>query len=261
MRNDLNIPFLAAVIFLALLTGCSNRPALEEMNPDQAFQYLKGIYNQGDYLNAANGFDFFTLNYSGSSLVDSAQFMLGQAHIKLKEYLLAANAFEELTRRFPRSPLVPDAMYMIGVCYWKLSPKYPLDQEYTDRALDALQAFIDYFPDYTERVRDAQELIEACRDKLAHKEYASGLIYFKMKSYQSAVIYFQDLLDTFYDTAWAPLAAYKLGASYAGDEQFENAYEAYRAFISKYPDHPWRSRAESEMKDLSRKIEKTDWNE
>ena len=240
---------------LTVMMGCSKKVRIEEMNPDEAFRYLKGVYDKDDYLSAANGFDFYTLNYSGSSLVDSAQFMLGMSHLKLKEYLLAANAFEELYRRFPRSPLVPDAMYMIGDCYWRLSPKYSLDQEYTNKALDALQAFIDYFPDYTERVREAQDLIEACREKLAHKEYANGVIYLKMKDYGAAVIYFQSVVDMYYDTDWAPRSAYNLGVSYASNEMFEEAEEAYRIYIVKYPDHPLRSKAESSLKDIHRKIE------
>ena len=213
---------------IILIIGCSKRSPMEEMNDEEAFRFLKTAYNKNKYLDAANGFDFFTLNYSGSSLVDSAQFLLGQSHFKLKEYLLAANAFEELYRRFPRSRLVPEAMFMIGVCYWELSPKYSLDQEYTDKALDAFQGFIDYFPEYSEKVNEAQQYIAFCREKLAHKEYSNGVIYMKMKDYGAAVIYFRSILETYYDTEWAPKAAFRLGVCLREDKRYYEAEEAFR---------------------------------
>ena len=34
--------------------------------------------------------------------------------------------------------------------------------------------------------KDAQKVIGDCRDKLAHKEFASGVIYLKMEDYRAA---------------------------------------------------------------------------
>ena len=252
MKTIINIVIVITLFIpLCLIPGCSQRPALEEMDDVSAFQYLRTRYDKGDYLEATSGLEFYTLNFSGSSLVDSAQFLLGHAHYKLKEYLLAADAFEHLYHRFPRSRFVPDAMYMVGVCYWKMSPKYSLDQDYTYRTLDALQAFIDYHPEYVDRVKDAQDLIELGRNKLAHKEYANGMIYLKMKDYEAAIIYFSSIVDRFYDTEWAPQAAFQLAVCLVRQDKREEAKSAFRDFISKYPDHPWRSRAESALNGLA----------
>ncbi|MDP8239105.1 MAG: outer membrane protein assembly factor BamD [Candidatus Hatepunaea meridiana] len=246
-----NIRLLITVLlFITFVIGCSKRVPLEELNAEDGFRYIKSQYDKGKYREAVSGFDFYTLNYSGSSLVDSAQFLLGQSHFRLEDYLLAAYAFEQLYQRFQRSSLVPEAMYMVGVSYWELTPKYSLDQDYTIKAIEALQAFIDYYPDYKTRVANAQETIARCREKLAHKEYANGVIYLKMKEYPSAIIYFHDLIDLYYDTDWASKAAYQLGVSYSYDKRIEEAESAYRMFISKYPDHPWRPKAESALKKL-----------
>ena len=250
MKMKRSIFYLFGVLILVVVSGCSKPSPLLEMNAEEAFRFLVATYDRGDWLDAANGFDFYTLNYSGASLVDSAQYMLGMSHFQLKEYLLTANAFDELTRRFPRSRLVPDAMFMVGLCYWELSPKYSLDQEYTNRALEAFQAFIDYFPEHKEKVDKAQEYIAFCREKLAHKEYASGVIYLKMKDYSSAAIYFQSVLERYYDMEWAPLAAFKLGVSLAGDKKYQEAEQALLMFLTKYPGHPWHSKAQSTIEDI-----------
>lgn len=255
IRKLLLFPAILTLIMMVCLTGCSKQTPLVEMDDETAFYYLKNLFDKGKFVDASEGFDYFTLNFSGSAFVDSAQSLLGRSHYKLKEYILAADAFEELYRRFPRSRLVPDAMYMVGECYWKLSPKYSLDQEATEKAIDALQGFIDYYPDYTERVVQAQELIDNCREKLAHKGYANGIIYLKMKDHAAAIIYFQEVVDNYYDTEWAPLAVYQLGVSLVRDKQFEEAESAYRAFIAKYPEHSWRIKAETALRNLMLKSE------
>lgn len=233
---------------IAVLIGCTKHPPIEDMSVDDAFTVLTGLYDDGKYLRAVEGLGFFTLNYSGDARVDSAQFLLGMSHFKLEEFLLAADTFNELVRRFPRSALVPESMYMVGDCYWQLSPRYSLDQDYTDNAIDALQSFIDYFPNYEKRVQEAQELIFKCRIKLAHKRYANGIIYFKMKDYKAAIIYFNGVIDEFYDTEWAPRAIYQLGRTYIANREFIEATKTLEAFIEKYPDHPLRTRAEMALK-------------
>lgn len=255
MRITINILLTFTLLLtVSILTGCSKRVPYEEMDAEEAYRYLKERYDQGKYLDASDGLDYYTLNFSGSSLVDSAQFLLGQSHFKMKEYLLAADSFEELYRRFPSSILVPEAMYMVGVCYWELSPKYSLDQRYTSKSLDALQAFIDYFPDHTERVAQAQELIEVCREKLAHKEYANGVIYLKMNDYKAAIIYFLSLLDNYYDTEWAPMALYQLGIAYFESERFTESEETCLMFLDKYPGHSLQSKVETVLKNMRRKL-------
>ncbi len=171
---------LAVTLFVVVL-GCSNLPSIKRMDAESAYRHLIKEYDKGHYLDVVDGLNYYTLNYSGSAWVDSAQFLLGESHFKLKEYLLAANAYDELSRRFPSSPLVPRAMLKIGECYWKMSPKYSLDQEYTYKAISSLQSYIDYYPKKAKGVERAEQLIRECRDKIAHKTYANGIIYLKMK--------------------------------------------------------------------------------
>lgn len=235
------------ILSAALLGDCTRHPPLEEMDVQEAFRYLEQLYHSGKYQRAAEGLNFFTLTYSGDALIDSAQFLLAMTHLKLKEYLLAADAFDELVRRFPSSNLVPEAMYMVGECYWNLSPHYALDQKYTLKAIDALQTFIDYYPDHRDRVESAQELIFKCRSKLAHKEYSNGLIYLKMKDYRAAEIYFSAVLDEYYDTEWAARSSYQLGVCHARNGDVDQAVAAFEDFLAKYPSHPWRGRVEEAL--------------
>ncbi|MBC8465528.1 hypothetical protein H8D57_00725, partial [bacterium] len=92
-----------AVISLLISTfiyGCSSKPPLEEMEPEKMFSYLQERFVEEKYLDVIEGLEFFTLNYSGNVKVDSAEFLLGQAHFHIKEYLIAADVFNEMNRRF-----------------------------------------------------------------------------------------------------------------------------------------------------------------
>ncbi len=249
MKQILNIT--AAIFVLSMIfSGCSTHPPLQEMEPEEIYSYFTAEYSDEDYFDAAEGFDYFTLNYSGHALVDSAQYLLSLSHFHMKEYILAASLFDELTRRFPSSKLVPEAMFMKGKCFWELSPKYSLDQKYTREAIEAMQTFIDYFPEYEKRVEEAQKIIDQCREKLAHKEYANGILYRKMKNFDSAEVYFRIVLDRYYDTDWAPRALYYLGISLSRQDKKDEARQAYETFLEKYPDHSWESKVRSALSEL-----------
>lgn len=249
MNNRFLCTAFLCLFALMLISGCAPKPVFDEMQPDAIYRYLVEQFEKEKYFNASEGLAYFTLHYSGHAVVDSAQYMLGQCHFFMDEFLLAADAFEELSRRFPSSPLVPEAMFMIGQCFWEVSPKFSLDQTYTTRAIDALQAFIDYFPNQTVRVKEAQAKIEACREKLAHKQYANGLIYQKMKDFSASIIYFQGVVDQYYDTPWAAKSGFMIAESYRRNNRIDEAIEGYRLFLQKFPDHEWSTRAKIAIDD------------
>lgn len=253
MKAERTILVYALTLFTLLTIGCAKPPDISTMEPEPAFRYLQAKYADGDYLAVIDGLDMFTLKYSGSALVDSAECLLAMAHFQQEEYLLAAETYKELAQRFPRSPLVPEAMYQAGFCYYKLSPKYQLDQEYTEKAISTLQEFIDYFPgrlDLAEKVTSAQKLIESCREKLARKMYESATIYTKMDNYESAKIYLQMVMDKYYDTDWAAESTFKMAEVLQEQSKTDEAITEYRVFISKYSDHPLIPKAKAAVEAL-----------
>lgn len=246
---------LIATILSLLGWGCSSRTPQDytTMSPEEAFRYIHRLYQKGKYTEAVEGFEFYTLNFSGSSKVDSAQLLLGEAHQKLKEYILAANAFSELVRRFPNSPLVPEAIWREGYCYYLLSPPSHLDQEYTLKAISTLQNFIDAYPQLRSRVLEAQTIIEKCRAKLGEKTYRSAEIYLKLNQLEAAIIYFQEVVDRYYDTDWAPLALIKLAEIYRSRHQDNEAEETLKIFLERYPDSPLADQARVNLQAVSKK--------
>ena len=135
-------------------------------------------------------------------VADSAQYYLADSHAKMKEYLIAAVEFEKLINDMSRSPLVPMAQFKLAECYHKLSPRPSLDQQYTQKAIREYQYFIEENPTH-ELKSEAEKNILELRNKLAKKDWGNAEVYRKIRKYKSAIIYYDQVLDNYYDTEWA----------------------------------------------------------
>ena len=99
------------------------------------------------------------------------------------------------------SPFVEDARFKICEAYRIESPKYYHDQEYTLKALERYQEFLDDYPNSI-LVDDVLASINILRDKLARKTFETGILYMKMEEYESAKLSFQIVIDKYYDTSF-----------------------------------------------------------
>ncbi len=185
-----------------LILGCAGNRPKPDWTAEQYFSYAKKLFEDEDYYEAANEFTVVTLRYPGSSISDSAQYYLAESHFKMKEYLIAAAEYEKLITNMRRSKLVPLAQFKLAESYYQLSPRPELDQEYTLKAIREFQIFIEDNPTHPLK-EEALKKIAELRDKLALKEFKNADIYRKMREYKAALIYFDQVLENYYDTSWA----------------------------------------------------------
>jgi TolA-binding protein len=129
-----------------LLIGCGRVRVDEGLTAEEQWRIAREHFDNENYLNAIDVLNVFTLNYSGSTLIDSAQFLLGECHFALKEYILAESEYNRLIQNFPQSPLVDDAFLKVILCNAYLSPGYKLDQKYTEKTLASATDFIEDYP-------------------------------------------------------------------------------------------------------------------
>ena len=145
MRIDTILPVILVTIGF-LLAGCGRVRVDEDLGPEVHWAMAKSYFEHEKYLDAIDVLTSFTLNYSGSTLIDSAQFLLGECHFVLEEYILAESEYGRLVQNFPQSPLVDDAWLKIILCNFYMSPRYPLDQRYTEKTVNIIADFIDEYP-------------------------------------------------------------------------------------------------------------------
>lgn len=241
------VRFLSSLVVLIvmgvfLLNGCGGARKYEELPMDASWAKIKNYYDRGKYLEAIDRLEVFLINYSGSALADSAQYLLAESHFNVKEYLISASEYEKLTQQYPQSPLAAEAEYKRGVSYIKLAPKYSLEQTATEKAIETLQLFIEDYPD-SPLVKDAEAEIAKAREKLAHKQYSNAQLYYRMGEYRSARIYYDLVIENYYDTKYAQEAQYYKAMSFEKNKDWQNAIREYQLFLQKYPKSEYETNA------------------
>ncbi|HWP81168.1 MAG TPA: outer membrane protein assembly factor BamD [Bacteroidota bacterium] len=231
------------------IVGCSSEDIVEQLGAEARYEIAIAKFREGDYLDAIEEFKIITLQFQGSALADDAQFFMAECRYLREEYVLAAYEYEVLLRTMPTSEYVPRARYRRAICYYNLSPKSYLDQEYTRKAIDELQAYIEYHPTDS-LVSDAEAKIIELRTKLAKKEYESGIIYMKMEYYKAATVYFDLVLERYHDTPFAEQALLRKAEALMRRRRYAEAKEAIETFLAKYPTSPLLEEAQNLQREI-----------
>lgn len=228
---------ICAGVFLLALVGCGG--ITMKAYPTAEEQYRKSYeeYQKEHYLRAIDGFQKVIYNFSGASMVDSAQYYLAMAYYHQGDYFLAAAEFERLVITYPGSPFVDDSQYMAGLCYFKSSPEhYGLDQNELALAIDALSDFTIDNPE-SELADEARATMAEADKRLAKKRYENGRMYFRLGYHDAARIYFQAVIDEHTETEWAARALYYLGELEYKLENYREAKTKFDSFLIIYPQH------------------------
>jgi outer membrane protein assembly factor BamD len=214
--------------------SCAGNKPRPDWSAPQYYHYAKKLFDKEDYFEAVNHFTVVVLRYAGSNVADSAQYYLAQAHFQMEEYLVAASEYEKLINNMSRSPLVPQAQFELAESYYLLSPRAALDQTFTLKAIRAYQNFIEDNPTST-LVAKAEKRIAELRDKLAKKEWLSAEIYRKMRKFRAALIYYDEVLEKYYDTSWADDALYGKIRVHIEQEDYLSASKDIEKFEAQFP--------------------------
>ena len=249
----MNKIFILFPVIGIMLLGCSSSIDLSDLSPEEHLQLAIGMYEEEDYEEAMREFETILLQYSGSSLVDDAQYYLGLTRYQRREYIIAAYEFSKLIKNMPASPFVSDAQFMLAESYFGLSPNYNLDQVYTNKAIQEYQAFIDFFP-LNEKVHQAEEKIKGLNLKLAKKNLSIADIYQKLAYYKASLKYYNYVVENHHDTEFAPIALYnKIILQMDRDNEAE-ALADMKKFMLLFPDDEKTDEVRQLKKSLENKI-------
>jgi outer membrane protein assembly factor BamD len=221
--------FLSVLFMSLILTGCAGSKTLQESSIQEIFKNGLDNLEEEKYLQAQSDFTQVLIRGSGSDLGDDAQYYIGEAYYRNEEYMSAIVEYEKLTRRMGFSPYVEDARFKICESYKIESPKYFHDQEYTEKALERYQEFLDDYPD-SEYFDEVLFSIESLRDKMGLKLYETGILYMKMEEYYSARMTFNKVIDLYYDTLIVYEAKAGVVEAFAYNKEIDEAYKSINSF-------------------------------
>jgi outer membrane protein assembly factor BamD len=168
----------------------------------------------GKWGDAAKLIDRLLLEFPpGDSRIARAHYYLAEAYYAQGRHLEAAREFRKASDETPNDPIAPEALLRLGDVYSDLWRRPELDPTYGQTSLATYQELLNRYPNAAAAKR-AQLRIDELNERFAYKAYKSAMFYFRLKAYDSAILYLKDLVATYPKAAVVPEALVKLVQAY-----------------------------------------------
>lgn len=243
-------PLLLYIFFCLLIFSCSDFEKLRKNGSDQAkYKAANEYYKNKKFDKAGLLFEELIPILKGSNDQEMATFYQAYCDFQTDQFQTASFRFKTFAETFARSNFAEEALYMSAYSLYKDSPDFNLDQSSSQTAADALQSFVNNYPQSKYR-EEASGIITELRVKLERKAFEKAKLYYKTSSsnlanYKSAVISLVNFEKDFPDSKYLEEAIYLKAASqynYALNsfeerkkERYTDAAKFHQELIDKYP--------------------------
>jgi outer membrane protein assembly factor BamD len=197
-------------------SGAPPAPA-ENSTPQQVdslYRLAESRIRHGKWGDAIEDLERLLLEFPpGDPRIPKARYFLGEAKLGIGSHLEAAREFRRVSDETPNDPLAPEALLRVGDVYTDLWRRPELDPSYGQTALATYQELLNRYAGSSAAAR-AQASIDDLQERFAYKEYRAALYYYKLKAYDSAILYLKDVVATYPRASVAPDALLKLVEAY-----------------------------------------------
>jgi len=260
---------LSAVALMLGLAACGEyNKVLKSKDLEYKYAYAKKAFEQKRYAQTYTILTDLVPIFRGTDKAEESLYLLALSYYENKDYLNAGSWFKQYYQRYPRGQYAELARYYCGYGYYLDSPDVQLDQSETIRAMEELQAFLDYYPK-SDKASIAQNAIFEMQDKLVLKELQNATLYYNLgnymgNNYESAVITAKNAIKSY------PFSKYKeqlemlvLRSRYKEAcesvtekkvERFRTVIDEYYSFINNYPTSSDRKEADNIFKIANRYV-------
>jgi len=208
---------------LLLLAGCGGGRGRTDSAPapvsatgasaatvDSLWRQAEQAVHHGKWGDAQKLLDRINLEFSpGDPRVGRAHYYLGEALFAQNRQLEAAREFRRASDETPNDPIAPEALLRLGDVYADLWRRPELDPTYGQTALSTYQELMNRYPGSSAAKRGQLRIAEL-NERFATKEFKAGMFYFRLKAYDSAILYLKDVVATYPKAAIVPEALVKL---------------------------------------------------
>lgn len=238
--------YIFPLALILVLFSCKNSYQSLQKDPDleKRLTAAKTYYDKGAYDKAMPLFEGLITIYKGTKSIDEIYYLYAMCHYNMANYLIAGFHFKNIHDNYPLSPYAEECLYMAAFCDYSMSADIPLDQTYTQKAIDGFQLFINSYPG-SDKITEANQLIDQMRRKLEIKALNAAELYLRMGQYKAAATSFGNILTDYPDTRDDEKISFLIVKStflYADNsiitkqaERFQDAVKAYNLFKKKYP--------------------------
>ncbi|MGX5820486.1 outer membrane protein assembly factor BamD [Chitinophaga lutea] len=253
MRKILLYTGLAAALLATVSCNQELRRIEKSNDLEKKLAYADKMYAKKKYQMAQTLYEEMIPVFKGTDKFEPLYYKYAYCSYYLKDYTQAGFHFKNYLESLPSSPRAEEIDYQQAFCYYKLSPKVPLDQTNTMKAIAAMQTFMNTYPN-SERTAEANVIIDLLRRKLEQKDYNAAELYYNLGHYKSAGVAFKSLMRAYPDSErsdsykYMAIKAYYLYARNSiparQHERFETVVSEYLEFADRYPNSKLRGDAE-----------------
>ncbi len=259
------------VFLFFLIVSCSKFEKLRKTGTDdEKYKAAVNYYNAGDYSKAGLLFEEVIPIIKGSTEQEMATFYQAYCDFHTGQYQTASFHFKQFAETFARSDYAEEAVYKSAYSLYKDSPNFNLDQASSLTAADALQSFVNNYPNSKYR-DEASNIIKELRVKLETKAFEKAKLYYKtsaanIANYKAAVISITNFQREFPDSDYLEEMAYlKVNSQYFyALNSFEDKKKArytetvtfYHELVDKYPTSKYLKLTEKFFENAEKELER-----
>jgi outer membrane protein assembly factor BamD len=226
---------LAALLILgSAVAACRPTFQLKRYPTDTAlYQASLREFERRRWDNAVLGFERLTTTLPArDTLLPRAFWYLAKSQQGRREWLLAAQSFQRVVEGFPEDSLADDAQFEVARSYRRLWRT--LDAQYGETALAAYRQLVGLFPD-SPLANHATAEARQLEEWFATKNYEIGQHYLRRKMYDSAIIYFRDVMRLYPTAPTARKAGLRMVQAYRTIRWNDEAKEVCTTLRRTYP--------------------------
>jgi outer membrane protein assembly factor BamD len=225
-------------LILALFaSACGGTDPYQGLSADDLYRIAENELAEGNPENAVEALGRLHTSFGDWPRLPEAGLLLARSHFEAEDYLTARSEYRRYLDRFASQPGAPEAA--LGECrsLSALAPHPQRDQGYTQEAVTVCgNVVVDYAA--TPQATGADSIRAILRHTMAEKEYMNANHYFRRRQYDSAIIYFQFVVDLYPETDLAPRALLGLYRSNQAIGYADLAEAARTQLLGDYPDSP-----------------------
>ncbi len=203
-----------AVLAVAGLAACHGFDPRAYTAPEDLFTASLRQFRAGRYDKAVSGFQALTFNVGAQdTLYPLARYFLAASYFGQGDFIAAAHEFRRVSDETPNFRLAPDALLGAADSYAALWTNPELDPTNGQTALATYQELQGRYPT-SAAAKTGTVRARALMERFARKELENGQFYFSRDAYDSAILYFKDLVATYPNSVLVPVALVYIVRSY-----------------------------------------------
>ncbi|XZF13718.1 outer membrane protein assembly factor BamD [Chitinophagaceae bacterium MMS25-I14] len=258
--------FLFACLCLIMFSACGNYEKVLKSN-DINYKLTKAneYYDKKEYQHANELYLGLLPVVKGTKNFEPMYYRYAYSYYYMKDYLSSSYHFKNFVDFFPNSKDAEECEFMHAVSLYKLSPKFSLEQTNTEKAMEAMQSFINTHPT-SKRLDTANQYIDRARAKLELKEADAAKLYYNISQYKAAGIAFKSVMRAYPESPRSDYYQYMVVKSFYNyarasvqekqEERFLNVLTEFNELKQSYPNSKYLQDADKYQSQADNNLKK-----